>query len=105
VVMRLHFSPKPPVPAYFRYAGIVHHRDFCLDRSKDLVPEPSERYPLDQESLHFKTSASAVDCAKFGLWVNDRAAVEPHASEKHEQLKLRQRGRKCADVRNCFNRD
>jgi hypothetical protein len=31
---------------------------------------------LDQENLHFKTSASAGNYAKCGLRVNDRAAVE-----------------------------
>ena len=37
--------------------------------------------------LDFKTSASAVDCAKCELPVIDRAALEQHGSEKYDNSK------------------
>jgi hypothetical protein len=47
-------------------------------------------------------SASAVDPAKCDPGVIDRAAPEQHGSEKYDGSKMHQRGRKSADVRNCF---
>jgi hypothetical protein len=40
MVMPPYSHRKPPVPAYFGYAGIVHHRDLLRDRAKDLAREP-----------------------------------------------------------------